>query len=107
MILHEGAEQMIQDIFNKYKDDGHPAIGEGSDDMNLSSKVLAGEPTSKTRATLRSQCSPQGPVGYMLESIHLQAAMMDAGYKIHQHNQPSVDTMEVPYQPLVPVVRQL
>ena len=38
MILHEGAEQMIQDIFNKYKDDGHPAIGEGSDDTKLSSQ---------------------------------------------------------------------
>ena len=53
MILHEGAEQMIQDIFNKYKDDGHPAIGEGSDDKNLSSTVLAGEPTSKTRGDVK------------------------------------------------------
>ena len=58
MIIHEGAEQMIQYIFNRYKDDGHPAICEGSDDTKLSNKILAGEPTSKTRATLRSQCSP-------------------------------------------------
>ena len=98
---------MIQDIFNKYKDDGRPAICEDGNDMKLNSKILAGEPTSKTRATLRSQCNPQGPVGYMLESVHLQAAMMDTSYKIHQHNQPSVDTMEVPYQHLAPMVRQL
>jgi hypothetical protein len=43
----------------------------------------------------------------MLESLHLQAAMVDKEYTIQQHNQPSVDTMEVPYQHLAPMVRQL
>ena len=43
----------------------------------------------------------------MLESLHLQAAMVDGNYVIHQHNQPRLDVMEMPYQHLAPMVRQL
>ena len=39
--------------------------------------------------------------------MHLQAAMMDENYVAHQFNQPSIDTMEVPYQHLAPMIRQL
>ena len=96
MVIHVGAEQMIKDIFTKYHEQGHPAICNDDKDPEIGKKVLGGEPTSKARATLRSQCKPQGPVGFMLESLHIQAAMMDDTYKIHQFNQPCVDILEVP-----------
>ena len=107
LVVHEKAEKMIKDIFNYYVEQGHPGICRCYDDPNLKSKMPAGEPTSKIRAELRSQCKTRGPIGYMLESIHMQAAAMGVNYEVHQFNQPSINVMEVPYQHLTPMIRQM
>ena len=43
----------------------------------------------------------------MLESIHMQAAAMDGNYEVRQFNQPGIKVMEVPYQHLTPMIRQM
>ena len=44
------------------------------DDEQLSNKKVAGDPATAERAEIRNQCVPTGPVGFLLESLHLQAA---------------------------------
>ena len=61
------------------------------DDEQLSNKKVAGDPATAERALIRNQCAPKGPAGFLLESLHLQAATMDERYKVQQHNQQSID----------------
>ena len=71
------------------KKKGNPAIikmNDGSYD-DLRHKQVAGEPATKHRATIRRQCKPRGPVGHLLESVHMQAASMDGEGTIWQYNQ--------------------
>ena len=56
---------------------------------------------------LRKQCKPQGPVGFLLESIHLQVVGMDLNYAVHQWNQPQIMINEAPYQHLSMLTRQM
>ena len=107
MVVQDKAENMVKDIIKCYAEKGHPGICRGHDDPNLKNKQPAGEPTSKIRAEVRSQCKTRGPIGYMLESMHMQAAAMDENYEVHQFNQPSIKVMEVPYQHLTPMIRQM
>lgn len=110
-VVHREAASMVSDIFNKYCEQGHPGTCNTLDDANLEghllANVVAGEPTSRERARLRSQCKPHGPAGYLLESLHLQASAMDIDYVVHQGNQPDIMAIEAPYQHLSPMVRQL
>ena len=56
---------------------------------------------------MRKQCSPKGPVGYLLETLYLNAAVMDMKGTIRQYNQPALDVLKAPYQVLAPCVRQM
>ena len=67
--------------------------------------IIAEEPGSSTRARMRRKCKPKGPVGYLLETIHLQASAIDEAKVIHQHNQPPIDLLEAPYQHLTPMIK--
>ena len=66
-----------------------------------------GDPATKERARLRRQCSPKGPCGYLLESIHLQAAVMDSSYRIKQVNQQTIDLVNGPAQQVVPLTTRM
>ena len=93
LVIHDGAENMINDIYDCYAKEGHPGTCASYDDPKLQDKVPAGERKSKIRVQLRSKCKSRGPIGYMLESVHLQAAAIDKSFNVHQFNQPSLRTM--------------
>ena len=61
---------------------------------------------AQDRAEKRRQSNPQGPIGYLLETAHIQASCMDMKYRIRQWNQPMIDVLKSPYQHLRPLVRQ-
>lgn len=60
--------------------------GLAADDLDegLKRKVIAGEPASPERAKVRRQCKPYGPIGLLLESIHMNTAVLDEELQI-QH----------------------
>ena len=62
---------------------------------------------SKERSRIRTQCNPKGAVGYMLETLHLNAPSMDMGLNIWQYNQPPIKLKDDPYQVLGPQVQQM
>ena len=78
-------------IFQMYEMTGEPGIY--IDDKGLNEKTQAGEPMSRERARLRKQCKPKGPIGFLFETIHLQASCMASSFTVHQWNQPSVNLL--------------
>jgi hypothetical protein len=85
--------RLIESNFKMYREAGEPGIakakgaGEGGDTQRakqLREKEVAEEPGTSTRTKMRRECNPKGPVGYMLETVHLQASAMDDDFKIHQ-----------------------
>ena len=56
----------------------------------LHDKEKAVELVSKERSRIRKQCNPGGAVGYLLETLHLNAASMDMGLNIWQYNHPPI-----------------
>ena len=54
-------------------------------------KQDGGDPATKARAALRKKCKPMGPIGLLLEAIHLQAASMDGSWTIRQLNQQPIE----------------
>ena len=83
--------EIMKDIYAKYREGNEP--GCKADEETLRSKELGRHPTSKTRARLRKQCNPKGPVGLALESAHLQAASLDENFPIKQYGQAETQTM--------------
>ena len=77
------------------------------DEEQLRNKKVAGDPATTERAEIRNQCSPKGPVGFLLESLHLQAASMDEGYKVQQNNQQSIDLVNGPVQMITPLMSRM
>ena len=86
MFINKGAQnaERIKTICQAYKQRKEPGIH--MDEEQLRNKKVAGDPATTERAEIRNQCSPKGPVGFLLESLHLQAATMDEGYKVQQNN---------------------
>ena len=89
---------MVQDICEKYKDKDEPATKHTEKD--LLGKDVVGPAASKERASLRKQCRPHGPVGLLLETMHLQTAALTDQVIIKQWNQPAIDIMQAPHQHL-------
>ena len=56
---------------------------------------------------MRRACKPRGPIGYLLESVHLQGAAMDKNFVVQQWNQPAIEILNVPYQHLANLIRQM
>ena len=61
-------------------------------------KEIAGEPATQDRALIRRQCKPRGPIGHLLDTIHMQAASMDEESPIWQNDQIPVQLIKAPYQ---------
>lgn len=73
----------------------------------LRDKDVAGEPGTSHRGKMRKQCKPKGPVVYLLETLHLDAAVLDESKTIYQYNQPPLNIEHAPHQHLNPIIRQL
>ena len=46
-------------------------------------------------------------MGFLLESLFLQAATLSSGYEIKLWNQPNVGIKDVPFQHLKPMIQQM
>ena len=55
---------------------------------------------------LRNESQPLGPVGFMLESAHLQGARIDEDGRFLQFNQPTIDILKDPYQDLKTLLKE-
>ena len=96
---------MIQEIYKKYQEKDEPATKHKKKD--LMEKNLSGPPASKERAALRQQCRPHGPVGLLLETMHLQTAAVTSNFMIKNWNQPPIDIMQAPHQHLPILIKQM
>ena len=105
IVKDKDMEAVIKDIMRMYALKGGPGIYSG--DENLAAKQLAGEPGSRTRAQVRAQCDPQGPIGHVLESMHMHAAAVNSRMEIVQHNQPTIGIISAPAQHVAPLVRNM
>ena len=65
----------VKEIYERYAN--NKELGIDIDEEHLMNKTIAGEPATPERAKLRKECNPQCPVGFLLESLHLQAATMN------------------------------
>ena len=98
-------EKRIRRIYDKYAQNQEPATTASMND--IAEKCFTGEPGSLEQSTARAQCHPKGPVGYLLESVHLQAAALDRNLVIKQHNQPDIDIRGAPFQYLAILTREM
>ena len=100
-----GASELVREIFDIYRQNGEPATL--ADQGNLASKRDGGDPGTMPRARLRNQCKPKGPIGYLLESLHLQAAALDEDFCIVKAGQAKISVQKTPYQALAQQVRDM
>ena len=88
--------KLLQENLDIYDEQGVAGIFTGFDDLR--NKTLGGPPKHPDRMKLRKECCSGGPVGYLLESMHLNAATLDVKGVMRQHNQPDIDILECPKQ---------
>ena len=55
---------------------------------------------------MRREVKAKGPVGLLIETVHINAANLDENSKIRKFNQPTLSTIEAPFQDLKPLWRQ-
>ena len=67
-------------------------------------KQDGGDPATPARAAIRKRCKPLGPIGLLLESVHLQAASIDRHWKVIQVNQQPIDIIEGPAHFVAPLL---
>ena len=82
------------------------AIGTEGEGGDLKDKEIRGMPTSRKRMELRRQCEPEGPVGLLIESAHINAARIDHTGKMRQEGQPTVDILGEAYQDLKQILEK-
>jgi len=94
----EGNEKLIKGIMEMYEEEGNPAIIREGDleEDGLKEKQIAGEPASKQRAWVRKHCKPRGPIGHLLESIHMQAASIDDEGTVWQNDRIPAQLLKPP-----------
>ena len=97
-------KKMGDEIYDEYRRRQEPGTFQSREQMRW--KVQAGEPATPERGRLRRQCNPQGPIGYLLETAHLQASVIDKEFNILQWNQPAIGIFTAPYQHLRSLIRQ-
>ena len=97
--------RIVKAILHMYRKKGEPGIfSEGGD---LQPKDDGGDPGTKGRAKVRHQCRPHGPIGLLLESIHLQAASLDEQFVIRQFNQQPIEVVGGPAQLVTPLLTRM
>ena len=74
---------------------------------NLKNKTLGGPPKDSRRMKLRSECCTVGPVGHLLESLHINAAELDLAGNVKQFTQADISIVGCPKQDLKPLIKQM
>jgi hypothetical protein len=97
--------EKVKQIMQEYSKRGEP--GMHRDEEQLRGKVLAGDPATAERAEVRNQCKPKGPIGFLLESIHMQAATLNEDLTIQQWNQQGIELIKGPTQMVTPLVGRM
>ena len=105
MVKNKEVEKMSDEIMNKYGEQEELGIYKSQEELKF--KTLAGDVGTPERMRLRRQCNPQGPVRLLLESVQLQAAVIDKEYQIRQWNQPPIGIKKAPYQQLKTLTKQM
>ena len=100
---------MIDEIMKGYLAKVEPGIFEYSkaEGDAPKEKEQSGEPMSKQRAKLRRQCKPKGPIGFLLETVHINQAKIDMQFNIWQYNQTPIRTVDAAHQVIGPHVQQM
>ena len=88
--------------FEGYQARNQPGIHKARDDEQP--EEVGGDPTMRQRAKLRKWCRPMGPIGLLLESVHLQSASIDSQWRYCQFNQTPIDIVDGPAQLLSPLL---
>ena len=100
--------KMMDENLEMYAENQEPTTikkGEEAQAKNVN-KHIADEPGRSMRTAMRRQCKPKGPVGILLETLHLQSSAIDDEKVIHQFDQPPIDLLNAPYQHITPMVRE-
>ena len=84
----------MQKIHSYYTGNDEPATRTSNND--LETKLIAGQPGATARGRRRQQGRPMGPVGFLLESVHLQAAGMGEDLIIRRQGHADVDIDGLP-----------
>ena len=101
----EANAEKVKTIMGAYKRRGEPGMHQDED--QLRNKELAGDPATAERAKVRNQCKPKGPIGFLLESIHMQAATLNEHLTIQQWDQQDVEIIKGATQMIAPLVRRM
>ena len=69
--------------------------------------MLAGDPGAAEKSKVRHQCDPQGPVRYVLESLHTQAASLTKQYEIVAHSQLLIKVKQMAPDQVADFIREM
>ena len=78
------SREQAQEIYQLYKQRGEPGIFQPQDE--LGPRMVGGDPATPARSELRKMCKPMGPIGLLLEAVHLQSSSVDPSWRIRQEN---------------------
>ena len=99
-------KKLIDENYELYKKAGEPGIINTDQCMDEQlNKMIAEEPGTSQRTRIKKECKPLGPVGFLLETVHMQASAMDDKKIIHQQTQAPIDLLNAAYQHITPMVR--
>ena len=77
------------------------------DEEQLNNKNLGGDPATVENIEVGRECKPRGPIGFFVETLHLQAATIDENFTIRQWNQQDIELERGPAQQLVPLLARM
>ena len=84
--------KLARAIYRKYQQLREPGIHKAKDETTP--KYEGGDPATPARAASRKPCRPLGPIGLLLESVHLQSAAIDQQWRVRQYNQQPIDIVD-------------
>ena len=84
--------KLARAIYRKYQQLKEPGIHRAKDET--CPKKDGGDPATPARSAIRKGCKPLGPIGLLLESVHLQAASIDQQWRVRQYNQQPIDIID-------------
>ena len=103
--IEQGGLDVVKKMVGIYRARGEPAAIDGPDAAK--GWQSAGQLVTPNRFRAKRMCSPQGPVGYLLEDLFLQASGMDNDLVIHSETHPCIKLDQMPYQQLTKAIKEI
>ena len=104
--ISDSNKKLIEENHQLYKEAGEPGILKANQSKEEQlKKEIAEEPGTSQRTRVKKECKPLGPVGLLLETVHMQAAAMDDKKVIHQQNQAPIDLLNAAHHHISPMIR--